>query len=57
MDNFTYKIVDQVDQYTNQITGQLIKKIDKTGNESWIPADPANADYIAYLEWQENQSS
>ena len=29
---------------------ELIKRINEDGSESWIPLDPANSDYQAYLE-------
>jgi hypothetical protein len=29
--------------------GTSIKRTDENGVESWIPTDPANADYQAYL--------
>jgi hypothetical protein len=29
--------------------GQTIKRIDKDGKEWFIPTDPANSDYQAYL--------
>lgn len=44
MTEYTYEIVE--------ITtgGQVIKRTDVDGNESWIPTDPGNSDYAAYLE-------
>lgn len=30
---------------------QSIKKIDENGHEFWIPMDPENIDYQAYLEY------
>jgi hypothetical protein len=29
---------------------ELIKRINEDGSESWIPKDPANFDYQAYLK-------
>ena len=29
--------------------GDSIKRTNKDGSESWIPTDPANSDYQAYL--------
>ena len=29
----------------------VIKGTDENGQEMWIPADPANSDYQAYLRW------
>jgi len=35
---------------TVEIEGQtLIKKTNEDGSVSWIPSDPANSDYQAYL--------
>jgi hypothetical protein len=30
--------------------GNIIKKVDADGKEWWIPTDPANSDYQAYLD-------
>lgn len=30
---------------------EMIKKTDADGREFWIPKDPANSDYQAYLRW------
>jgi hypothetical protein len=38
-----YEIVEVKDGLT------MIKQMDAEGIESWIPNDPANADYQAYL--------
>lgn len=45
------------EEITNDFGIKVVRRLDLNNNESWIPVDPANADYIAYLEWQENQSS
>lgn len=29
---------------------EIIKRTDTAGNEAWIPTDPANSDYQAYLK-------
>ena len=29
----------------------MVERVDEEGNSSWIPTDPANADYQAYLAW------
>ena len=34
----------------NQFDYPLIKRTDANENVSWIPTDPANSDYQAYLE-------
>ena len=39
----TYEII--VSEFGNE----TIKKTDENGLELWIPIDPANADYQAYL--------
>lgn len=44
MNEFTYEAI------TTDFGGQVIKRTDADGNEAWIPVDPANADYAAYLE-------
>jgi secreted PhoX family phosphatase len=33
---------------------EYIVKTNEDGTESWIPKDPINSDYQAYLEWLEN---
>ena len=43
MNEFIYEEV------TSKIGGVNIKRTDSDGNEAWIPTDPANSDYIAYL--------
>jgi hypothetical protein len=35
----------------------MIKRTDADGNEAWIPTDPANSDYAAYLAWLEAQTT
>jgi hypothetical protein len=40
----TYKIID------SELHGQMLSKIDEDGVEWFIPIDPANSDYQAYLE-------
>ena len=39
---YTYEIIET-------FSGQVIKRTDTEGNEVWIPLDPANSDYQAYL--------
>jgi hypothetical protein len=34
----------------NEITPQQIKRTDEDGSVWWIPTDPANSDYQAYLK-------
>jgi hypothetical protein len=42
----------------NPLTGNpstdVILRTDENGIETWIPTDPANSDYQAYLASQEN---
>jgi hypothetical protein len=41
---FTYEKI------TNTFGEDIIKRVDENGSESWIPTDPANSDYQAYLK-------
>lgn len=34
----------------NEDSGETIKRTDENGLIAWIPVDPANSDYQAYLE-------
>ena len=36
--------------------GTLIKRTDENGLEAWIPTDPANSDYQAYLKRDEAET-
>lgn len=45
--DFTYELI------TTALGNEIIKRTDAEGNEAWIPTDPANSDYAAYLESQE----
>lgn len=40
---FTYELI-------TTIAGEVVKRTHADGNEAWIPTDPANSDYAAYLE-------
>jgi hypothetical protein len=42
MNEYTYEIIE------HPLIGS-IKRVDSKGNESWVPRDPANVDYQAYL--------
>jgi hypothetical protein len=46
-----YEVVDMIDTYTKKVTGQGIKATSTDGLIFWIPQDPANSDYQAYLAW------
>lgn len=39
---YTYEVV-------THLSGEVVKRTDEDGNEAWIPVDPANSDYAAYL--------
>jgi hypothetical protein len=43
-----YEIVE-IGKNKTQAGIQVIKKTDKNGQEFWIPTDPANSDYQAYI--------
>lgn len=35
----------------------IIKRTDQDGTVWWIPTDPSNSDYQAYLRWLENPNT
>ena len=37
----------------NQITGEMAQVIKKVADNAFIPMNPDNTDYIAYLRWLE----
>jgi len=43
MNKITYE------EISNGIGGTIIKRTNEDGSETWIPTDPANSDYQAYL--------
>lgn len=43
MNEFSYEVI------STALGGEVIKRTDADGNEAWIPTDPANSDYQAYL--------
>ena len=44
--------------YASQISGiEFIKRFNKDGSESWVPTDPANSDYQAYLATLASESA
>lgn len=45
MNEYTYEVVE-----ADGIGSDAIKRTDSNGLVSWIPIDPANSDYAAYLE-------
>ena len=40
---YTYEVI------TSDLGGEVIKRTDENGLETWIPKDEANSDYQAYL--------
>ena len=40
--SFTYEVIQE--EFSS-----VIKRTDENGNVAWIPTDPANSDYQAYL--------
>ena len=43
MEQFTYEVI------TDELGQEVIKRTDADGKIWWIPTDPANSDYQAYL--------
>ena len=43
-----YTLIGIVDTYTKEKTSNAIKRI---ADNAFIPTDPANTDYQAYLKW------
>jgi hypothetical protein len=41
---------------TTESGAEVIKRTDADGKEVWIPTDPANSDYAAYLAWLDSQT-
>lgn len=46
MDNFTYEVLPA----PYESLSEIIKRTDTNGVVSYIPSDPANSDYQAYLK-------
>lgn len=44
MNEYNYQVV------VNIYGGEIIKRTDADGKESWIPVEPANSDYQTYLK-------
>ncbi len=47
----------QYREATSESGQDFIVRTNKDGSESWIPVDPANADYQRYLNPQAEQST
>jgi hypothetical protein len=52
-----YKIVEIIDQYTNEVTGTILKRFNDDGSVSCIPMDEANSDYQRYLNPEAEHST
>ena len=50
MNESTYEIIE------NSAGAETIKRTDSDGSVWWIPSDPANSDYQAYLASLEEQA-
>lgn len=59
MDKPIYEIVEQKDEYTDEVTGTVLCRTDPDGKVWFIPEDSANSDFAAYLAWldEENKES
>ena len=49
MNDVVYEMVDHIDNYTAEVTGQVLKRTNADGLVSFIPLDEGNSDYQAYL--------
>ena len=52
-----YEIVNIIDQYTDEVTGTILKRFNDDGSVSCIPMDEANSDYQRYLNPEAEQST
>jgi hypothetical protein len=43
--------------FTNDLGGEIIKRTDNDGVESWVPKDESNSDYQRYLNPEAEQST
>lgn len=43
------------EEITSENNEKMLKRTDENGSVSWIPTDPANSDYQAYLKRDEPQ--
>jgi hypothetical protein len=44
-----YELIEMIDTYTKEVTGKGIRATSEDGQIFWIPQDPSNSDYQAYL--------
>lgn len=49
-----YELEDVIDQYTDEVTGQVLRRNNDDGTISYIPQVEGNSDYQRYLRWLEN---
>lgn len=47
MNEYTYEVIPANPETFSQA---IVKRTDSNGDVLWIPADPANSDYQAYLK-------
>jgi hypothetical protein len=45
------------EQFTNISNQEYLLKTDENGVQSWVPCDPANSDYQAYLNKDKAEQS
>jgi hypothetical protein len=41
-------------KYTTDLGNEIVLRVNDDGTHDYIPTDPANSDYQAYLRWLEN---
>jgi hypothetical protein len=45
------------EEITSGLGNNAIKRVGVDGLETWIPTDPANSDYQAYLKWLDDPNA
>jgi hypothetical protein len=48
---YTYELI------TSELGGEILRRVDEQGKETWIPIDEANSDYQRYLNPEAEQST